>query len=1319
MNCSYSIYVSCASLVPIAKDQCPDPIFKCFRGLVWLCAVFALMGFTVRTHAQDSATTAAIPATSYGMTANITAVPSPGDGHDYLHDLDETVNPANGALSLHIEVHPPMERGFNFPIYAFMYDSDEEQTIAMTPGVIVCPSGNTNQGGNFGYGQPMCVSIIAQPTLYDTNEFNVVQGGSTSSVNIGPNTLAYQRQETFTYPITSVEDSVCQVNTGFVYEDYNGRKHNLGLLNIMSANSNGLNSLDGDGVCDIYYGIQPLLTGGDAQYKAITKGESPVETLPGAGDSPFTAIGADVYGNSFALGEDPNGNIGRGTGRPGYTPGNGTVMPGSSSLPPAVGTQQIQFPGFATPYKYTVSNQTMTYRIGYTDITSVGDTLCGGQYNSNASNVQTSSTSDGSTAQIPKYTGVELPDGLSYTFSYDPAYGLINKITYPTGAWVEYTWGTNTNAEMMGWGPAFGAKQGTVLPVISQGADSFTDGGTGPSTNFCNFRHDYPAIMKRVVSYDGVHPAQEQTFAYTTVWSQPTDTQWASKTTTVTTTDLIRPGQPSFKTVYTYSPGVNFPTPLGHVTTSGVPLENTIAYYDTSGSLLKTAVKVWSAPIAEAQLAAECTILPNGSVSGTFYQYQTYPVDYASSGTSPYLGFTDVKNDIAEYDYGLVSSTCTRPSTTPTRETVLTFVSFGATPALPVYTVTQTNSSYSDSLPSMWGKPATVKTYDHGTLIAETDYGYDQTAQLAVNDPLNHDEVNYGPGATTPRGNPTTITKRCFQANTACANSVTDIAYDTTGQPVSVMDANGNTTSLSYADNYTTDDGSPTGNTNTYVTQITRPTTNGIQHVSHYQWDFDKGELRTAVDENSQVSKYLYNDPWDRLTQSNFPDGGQTINTYSDAGPNPTVQTQQLLGSTASKTTTDVMDGFGHVIAIELTSDPYETDYTSTVYDGMGLPYTVSNPYRSTSDPTYGLTTYSYDSLGRETSVLHPDNTSITTSYSSNLTTTTDEVGNQWQRTYDSFDRLTQVLEPNGSSQSPSMQTVYGYDALNDLTSVTQWGGASGSSGARSRSFSYDSLSRLLSSTNPETGTVNYGYDPNSNLTLKTDARGVGISYSYDALNRLLSKSYSGDSVASTPWSCYQYDIASNGIGRLANEWTQSASKGTCPASVPTSGFLTKRSILAYDAMGRLLNEQQSTPASVAGGTVYAPAYTYDLAGDLLTSTDGTTPLPTTSGTTLTFTNSYDGAQHLQSVTSNWNDPTHPSQLFSLPTTPSTACSSSATAPYTPFGALQNATYGSGLTLNREFDTRLRMTCEMDSGSNAAATSGTATVTITGAEQTQ
>jgi len=56
----------------------------------------------------------------------------------------------------------------------------------------------------------------------------------------------------------------------------------------------------------------------------------------------------------------------------------------------------------------------------------------------------------------------------------------------------------------------------------------------------------------------------------------------------------------------------------------------------------------------------------------------------------------------------------------------------------------------------------------------------------------------------------------------------------------------------------------------------------------------------------------------------------------------------------------------GHAIGTELQSDPYGVDYTTTSFDGMGNVYQQSNPYRSTSETTYGLTTFRYDALGRK-----------------------------------------------------------------------------------------------------------------------------------------------------------------------------------------------------------------------------------------------------------------------------------------------------------------------------------------------------------------
>jgi len=53
---------------------------------------------------------------------NTTSTPIPGVGHDYIHLLSETVNPANGSVSLRIQVPMPKGRGISIP-FSFVYDS--------------------------------------------------------------------------------------------------------------------------------------------------------------------------------------------------------------------------------------------------------------------------------------------------------------------------------------------------------------------------------------------------------------------------------------------------------------------------------------------------------------------------------------------------------------------------------------------------------------------------------------------------------------------------------------------------------------------------------------------------------------------------------------------------------------------------------------------------------------------------------------------------------------------------------------------------------------------------------------------------------------------------------------------------------------------------------------------------------------------------------------------------------------------------------------------------------------------------------------------
>ena len=120
-----------------------------------------------------------------------------------------------------------------------------------------------------------------------------------------------------------------------------------------------------------------------------------------------------------------------------------------------------------------------------------------------------------------------------------------------------------------------------------------------------------------------------------------------------------------------------------------------------------------------------------------------------------------------------------------------------------------------------------------------------------------------------------------------------------------------------------------------------------------------------------------------------------------------------------------------------------------------------------------------------------------------------------------------------GVTQANTTTTSYAYDTLNDLTLVCQGAALISGlcpSGTQSRAFGYDSLARLKSATNPESGTTAYTYDNNGNLTYKTDANLNDTTLAYDALNRITSKTYTYSSSYYTPTVDYCYEPPPLGI---------------------------------------------------------------------------------------------------------------------------------------------------------------------------------------------
>jgi RHS repeat-associated protein len=174
-----------------------------------------------------------------------------------------------------------------------------------------------------------------------------------------------------------------------------------------------------------------------------------------------------------------------------------------------------------------------------------------------------------------------------------------------------------------------------------------------------------------------------------------------------------------------------------------------------------------------------------------------------------------------------------------------------------------------------------------------------------------------------------------------------------------------------------------------------------------------------------------------------------------------------------------------------------------------------------------------------------------------------------------------------GQSAQPTYTTPYGYDVLDDLTLVCQNGTISSGvcgGGGQSRSFTYDSLKRLVQAVNPESGTITYSYDTSGNLSTRTDANSTVLTFSaYDGMNRATGKSYApGTGVASTPSVSYTYGDAQTSCN-LRGLLMQVTASST-PSMV--------NNYTCYDWAGRPTSSNQ-----VTGGQTHGMSYGYDLAG--------------------------------------------------------------------------------------------------------------------------
>jgi YD repeat-containing protein len=861
---------------------------------------------------------------------------------------------------------------------------------------------------------------------------------------------------------------------------------------------------------------------------------------------------------------------------------------------------------------------------------------------------------------------VKLPSGDAWRFYYDSApngdtttvsYGTLSRITSPTGGSISYCY-------------QLGIPPHTELPsdVIVNGTN------TEPLVPLLSRRIVDPAGGSIDCSSTGSIPltASEWDYAMTTPSSDafPSDITTTSNVAPIAT-KVTNPD--STYTVYNYLIQSNYFLPA---TKDGVVTDT----YDpriTGNPRVKREIQnnlVENIPQVEPEIGGEyqvesVTTPSNGSVllDGQTVSdfYRSY--DISSSYNAQNMFNAGAISCVYDY-YGTdVDGSCHMQPPASMSLGIATWSSDGPRQATTQYEA-MSNPSYAEA--NLLDLPASVTTTENGA-TATTNYTYDESGYVPSGANIGH---------------LTSVT----QVNNSGPNVTTHTAWDSYGMIDHTVDGKGTTTSTN----------SQWDSIHLFPTVVTSPL--GQEEFAH---DPNTGALLSHTDLNGQTTTYTYDTAGRPLTVHTpdlagagtysstqcYPDANTAIEYQAQQTPlsSPSADGKTCAAAAADTIVTTVKaDGLERVTDTIVQSAPGGAIDVTKQYDGFDRVVKVSNPYLVGSSPVW--TTSHYDAAGRVYEEDEPDGISKKTwTFSGPVTTATDESGKSTQSTVDLLGRVVQVMEPTSTNPTPSIPTQYTYD-LNGLRSVYQQG--DGSVPARSRSFTYDSLSRLILSTNPETGTICYGttggavpngynctagYDANGNLQAKTDARGITTNYTYDSSNRLIMKTYSYDP-SGVPSSCYRYDTATNGIGKLGAEWTQ---PGYCPATAPSTGYKTKRTFFAYDAVGRVLSEQQcvltncttTTPPSCPNASA-SQTYCYDLAGNLTWYASGTASISYIGG--LAFTNTYDAANRLSTVSSSWSDSLHPSSLFIA--NPSTG--------YTPAGALQNFNLGPQIVVKKTYD---------------------------------
>ncbi len=468
--------------------------------------------------------------------------------------------------------------------------------------------------------------------------------------------------------------------------------------------------------------------------------------------------------------------------------------------------------------------------------------------------------------------------------------------------------------------------------------------------------------------------------------------------------------------------------------------------------------------------------------------------------------------------------------------------------------------------------------------------------------------------------------------------------FSSAGKLSSLIDMNGNQTTLTYTSGKLSSITDPFGRIVTATTDTggrVLTLTDAIGKFATYAYG-TSGELLSVTYADNSKYQFAYTTANDNLVLATVTDAlGNIVENHNYDAQGRAISSEKQGGveryllSFVSNGETDVTDALGRVTKYSIDRTRGRNLVTrieglcgcggtsqvrSWEYDNQLNPISMTDALGRVTNHTYdgsgnrltrtdstGTVTYTYNAFGEVLTRSDQLNSVTTNTYDSqgNLLTTTNALGKTTALTYDGRGLLQNVTDARGKV------TSFAYDASGNLTTYTDARGNDTrfTYDARGRlvetinalghviAFAYDAAGRPAQITWPDGTTTGSEYDLAGRRTAIIDAKGNRSSVAYDNAYRVISQTNAANQTTS-----FGYDAMSN--------------------LVSVTDALARTTDFEYDDVNRL--SKLTYPPASAGATRLFAALSYDAVGNATSRTD-------TAGRVATYV--YDDANRLSSST--------------------------------------------------------------------------------------